>query len=218
MREFLSLFAVSVLSSQVVHASPGLAETLIGDKDPSVRYSGATSTLTRDNITIPFNGNSVWVSLRVLGGGECTISIDGTTVGSINSTSPDLVQGSAPGVPTPYYNTSLSNGGHTLLLSPGQDTQIEFIEAIIGCVDSIYICRSDTDVKANSRFITDPSAGHVNVRAIVGGVLGPVLFIAFLILGFYFFRRRPSMAKLVSSRGLPQGDSLEPGAKKGLMK
>jgi hypothetical protein len=83
-------------------------------------------------------GTSVWVSFRVVGEGECTISLDGARVASINNTSPDLSSGSGYGPPTPYSNTSMSNGGHTLLLLPGPDTQIEFFEVTIGCVDTIY--------------------------------------------------------------------------------
>ncbi|KAJ7899362.1 hypothetical protein B0H13DRAFT_2519370 [Mycena leptocephala] len=188
------LWAFFVLYSQVVHASLGLAEALIDDKNPSVHYTGSTSTLTRDSITFSFTGTSVWVSFRVVGDGECTISIDGARVASINNTSPNVVNTGGGSDPTPYANTSMSNGGHTLLLSPGPDTQIEFFEAIIG-------------------FLTDPSARQVNVGAIVGGVLGGVFFIACLILIFYFFRRR-NMAKRARSRGLPKGDNLEPGAKK----
>ncbi|KAJ7906012.1 hypothetical protein B0H13DRAFT_2022897 [Mycena leptocephala] len=186
------LCALFVVCSQVVHASLGLAEALIDATNPSVHYSGSTSTLTRDNITIPFTGTSVWVSFRVVGEGECTISIDGARVASINNTSPDLSSGSGYGPPTPYSNTSMSNGGHTLLLLPGPDTQIEFFEVTIG-------------------FLTDPSARHVNVGAIVGGVLGAVLFLIIII--FYLFRRR-NMAKRASSRGLRKSDNLEPGAKK----
>ncbi|KAJ7923550.1 hypothetical protein B0H13DRAFT_2402482 [Mycena leptocephala] len=210
------LCAFFALYSHVVRASLGLAEALIDDKNPSVHYTGSTSTLTRDSITFSFTGmlssalrrrnrhsdffffgvstgTSVWVSFRVVGDGECTISIDGTRVASINSTSPNVVNTGGGSDPTPYANTTMSNGGHTLLLAPGPDTQIEFFEATIG-------------------FLTDPSARHVNVGAIVGGVLGGVFFIACLILIFYLFRRR-NMAKRASSRGFPKVDNLEPGAK-----
>ncbi|KAJ7906014.1 hypothetical protein B0H13DRAFT_728607 [Mycena leptocephala] len=50
------LWAFFVLCSQVVRASLGLAESLIDDKNPSVHYTGSTSTLTRDNITFSFTG------------------------------------------------------------------------------------------------------------------------------------------------------------------
>ncbi|KAJ7479861.1 hypothetical protein FB451DRAFT_1365531 [Mycena latifolia] len=184
MRGFLFLCTILLLYSQVVPAGADIH--VIGATDQSIDYHATPSTLTGGNITIPFTGNGIEVYLRI-SSGVCTFSIDGTQVGTYSNTSSVLRN-----TQKAYSNASIPNGHHVLLISriadPNvPDGMIEFEQVLVG---------RDIDVRANSSTVT----GHsVNVRAIVGGVVGSVLFIACLIIGVYVFRRRRRTGKLARS-------------------
>jgi len=190
------------LSSIALLCSSAIAELnnyTIDDASPSVVYSehpilqcnpsncpsswtnqvfNETSTITQSPIIVSFTGSAVYVFLAATGG--CIFNIDGADVALYNNGVADGYIGLA------YHNTSIPAGSHRLLISPAQPESVLEFDYIIYTVDV-------------------PKSRKVHVGAIVGGMIGGVVFIAVLVVGAFFLRKRDQRHKL-RVRGVPLGD------------
>jgi hypothetical protein len=139
----------------------------------------------------------VYVFLAATGG--CIFNIDAADVALYNNGVADGYIGLA------YHNTSIPAGPHLLLISPAQPGSVIEFDYIIytyvhppiaALVDISKILHPSVDV---------PKPQNVPVGVIVGGVIGGVMFMAVLLVGALFLRRRDQRRKLLV-RGVPLGD------------
>jgi hypothetical protein len=139
----------------------------------------------------------VYVFLAATGG--CIFNIDDADVALYNNGVADGYIGLA------YHNTSIPAGPHLLLISPAQPGSVIEFDYIIytyvhapiaALVDISKILHPSVDV---------PKPQNAPVGVIFGGVIGGVMFIAVLLVGALFLRRRDQRRKLLV-RGVPLGD------------
>ncbi|KAJ6577941.1 hypothetical protein B0H19DRAFT_1253244 [Mycena capillaripes] len=158
---------------------------------PEVINTTFTATTGQCQITIPFVGTAIYAFMACA---FFQFEVDKT------GSHPNIVDSGASHFPLTYFNNTLPNGTHTLVVTSPSEFGMFMDNVVYTVEDSVLTTQgtsstTSTSASATSISLDNAPKPRADVRAVVGGALGGLVLISVLAIGVILFKRRAGRRK-----------------------